>query len=210
MVAGKYMALRSEVMARQRDAVKVILKDLPLHSVSNEQVLESLKVVCQVDSEVHYSNVWFEGKPLMICNGDRFVYIASHKIEKLPATLEVDSMMSQIFKPIALTKCKYCGQTGHQLGDTKCPAKAPDTIMDEVEAFRRLGNPLSNLHICEHGCEIKDKGMSFLLSEHHYQYKKLQCHDLGEESVHLVMETDLFKVMKQAKELLPDDKISDD
>ncbi len=136
------------------------------------------------------------------------MYIASHEIEKLPATLEVDGMMSQIFKPRVLTKCKHCGQTGHQPGNTKCLAKAPDAIMDEVEAFRGLGNPLSNLHICEHSCEIKDKGISFLLSKHYYQYKKLQLHDLGEESVHLVMETDPFKVMNQANELLPDDKIS--
>ncbi len=82
--------------------------------------------------------------------------------------------------------------------------------MDEVEAFRGQGNLLSNLHVCEHGCEINDKGMSFLSSRHHYQYKKLQHHDLGEESIQLVMETDPFRVMKWAKELLPDDKISDD
>ncbi len=82
--------------------------------------------------------------------------------------------------------------------------------MDEVEAFRGQGNLLSNLHVCEHRCEIKDKGMSFPSSEHHYQYKKLQHHDLGEESIQLVIEPDSFKVMKQAKTLLPDDKISDE
>ncbi len=66
IVAGKYVALRSEAMARQCDAVKVTLKDLPLNSVSNEHVLESLKEICLVESEVSYSNVWFEGKPTMI------------------------------------------------------------------------------------------------------------------------------------------------
>ena len=66
VVAGKYVALRSEVIVRCNDAVMVTLKDLLLHSVSNEQVLESLKTVCQVESEVCYSNVWFEGKPMMI------------------------------------------------------------------------------------------------------------------------------------------------
>ncbi len=45
-MAGKHMALRSEVTVRHNDAVKVTLKDLLLHSVSNEQVLESLKAVC--------------------------------------------------------------------------------------------------------------------------------------------------------------------
>ncbi len=66
VMAGKHVALRSEVIVRHNDAVKVTLKDLPLHSVSNEQVLESLKAVCQVESEAHYSNVWFEGKPMTI------------------------------------------------------------------------------------------------------------------------------------------------
>ncbi len=66
-----------------------------------------------MESEVCYSNVWFKGKPMMIQNGNRFVYIASQEIEKLLTTLEVDGVMSQIFKPIVLTKCKCCGQTGH-------------------------------------------------------------------------------------------------
>ena len=38
VVVGRHVPLRSEVMAKQCDAVKVTLKDLPLHSVSNEQV----------------------------------------------------------------------------------------------------------------------------------------------------------------------------
>ena len=39
VVAGRHVTLHSEVTPRQRDVAKVTLKDLPLHSISNEEVL---------------------------------------------------------------------------------------------------------------------------------------------------------------------------
>ncbi len=50
VVAGKLITLHSEVTPQQHGAVKITLKDLPLHSISNEQVLEALKDVCTVES----------------------------------------------------------------------------------------------------------------------------------------------------------------
>ena len=79
--------------------------------------------------------------------------------------------MARVFKPIVMSLCKWCGQTRHQPSDDKCPAKAPETMVDEVEAFCGQGNPLSN-HICDHGCEIHDEGTTFPSSEHHFQFKK--------------------------------------
>ena len=105
--------------------------------------------------------------------------------------------------------CKWCGQTGYQPSDDKCPVKALETMVDKVEAFQGQGNPLSNLHTCDHGCEIHDEGTTFPSSEHHFQFKKLKHHDLGEEAYRLLMESDTFKVMKRAKELLPEDKLLD-
>ena len=63
---------------------KVTLKDLPLHSISNEEVLEALKEICPVQSEVWYSNIWHDGKPTSIRNGNQFVYIALSDMAKLP------------------------------------------------------------------------------------------------------------------------------
>ncbi len=37
--------------------VKITLKDLPLHTVSNLEVLEAVKEVCEPTSEVSYCNV---------------------------------------------------------------------------------------------------------------------------------------------------------
>ncbi len=48
VVTGKLITLHSEVSSHQHDTVKIMLKDLPLHSISNEQVLEALKEVCLV------------------------------------------------------------------------------------------------------------------------------------------------------------------
>ena len=43
VVAGCHVHLHSEQNPHQRDAVKITLKDLPLHSISNDQVLEAVK-----------------------------------------------------------------------------------------------------------------------------------------------------------------------
>ena len=57
VVAGQYVTLRLEVTPKQYDTAKVMLKDLPLHSVSNEEVLEAVKQLCPIQSEVKYSNI---------------------------------------------------------------------------------------------------------------------------------------------------------
>ena len=74
--------------------MKITLKDLLLHSVSNEQVLEALKEVCPVQSEVHYSNVWHDGKPTTIRNGNRFAYVAAQDVGKVSTTLKVSGVMA--------------------------------------------------------------------------------------------------------------------
>ncbi len=56
-VAGKFILLCSEVHAASQQFVKIALKDLPLHSVDNKDVLDSLKEVCKVNSTVKYSNL---------------------------------------------------------------------------------------------------------------------------------------------------------
>ena len=86
--------------------MKITLKDLPLHSISNEQVLEAIKEICPVQSEVQYSNVWHDGKPTTICNGDCFAYVVVSDVEKIPSSLEVSGVVSCVFKPVALSKCK--------------------------------------------------------------------------------------------------------
>ena len=47
-VTGQHVVLCSELRLQQTATVKVTLKDLPLHSITNEQVLEAIKEHCKV------------------------------------------------------------------------------------------------------------------------------------------------------------------
>ncbi len=83
-------------------------------------------------------------------------------------------------------------------------------MADTMEAFRGGSNQLSNLHVCPDSCEIHDQGTTFPSSEHHYQFKKLRHHSLGEEAYLLLTEENSFKAMCKVNDLFPDDKISED
>ena len=139
VVAGKQIMLRLELNPLRQETVKVTLKDLLLHKVSNEETLEALKEVCPVQSEVHYSNVWHNGKPITIWNRDQFVYVALVDVIKLPMVLDVAGERAHVFKPAAMTMHKCCGKTGHHPGDQVCPAKAPDALAESVETFLGKG-----------------------------------------------------------------------
>ncbi len=128
---------------------------------------------------------------------------------KVPQQIEICGVMARIFKPAALTLCKRYRKEGHHLSDTHCPVRATEIMAETVETFRGGKSQLSNLHICPEGCEIQDAGTTFLSSEHHYQFKKLKHHDLGEEAFLLLTEEDLFKAIKKAESLVPSDKLSD-
>ncbi len=60
-VASQYVALTVS-RSNQTESVKLIIKDLPLHEVSNQDVLAALKENFEVLSEVKYSNVFINGK----------------------------------------------------------------------------------------------------------------------------------------------------
>ncbi len=66
-----------------------MVKDLPLHAVSNIEVLDALKEVCVPTSEVNYCNVWFNGQLTNICNGDQFCYVESDSLDKVTDTVQV-------------------------------------------------------------------------------------------------------------------------
>ncbi len=204
----KHIFLRSESQQASHSAVKITLKDLPLHTITNEAVLEALKEYCLVQSEVHYSNLWHDGKPTCICNGNCFAYVVLTDILKLPDTVIVAGSVACVFKPKLMVVCKRCGKQGHCPGDVHCPARVPEDLVNDIKAFCGAGNELSNLYVCPQGCKIADHGTEFLSSEYHYQFKKLKHHDQGEHAYLLPGEEDAFKVMHQAKELVPETNIS--
>ena len=82
-IVGRHVMLRSEITAKQRDAVKITIKDLPLHSVANN-VLDAMNKICSVQSEVRYIKLWHDGKLTTIYNSDRFLYVQTQDIWNLP------------------------------------------------------------------------------------------------------------------------------
>ncbi len=82
------------------------MKDLPLYSMGNEEVLEAMKEVCSVTLAVNYSNLWFNGKMTNIWNGNHFLYVDAKDVPKLPNTLQVGTVQARIFKPIGMLTCK--------------------------------------------------------------------------------------------------------
>ena len=107
-IAGRYIQLQSEVRPEKQRSVRITLKDLPLHSVSNEDVLEAIRDICHVTSLVKYANVWYDGKLTNIRNGNRFVYVLVSDIWSIPDTLLIRDHSLRIFKPAALSSCKQC------------------------------------------------------------------------------------------------------
>ncbi len=150
-VAGRYIQLQSEVRQDRVHLVKVTLRDLPLHSVDNETVLETLGEVCQITSPVRYSNVWYQGRLTNIQNGDRYVYMEAGDASKLPDTLHIGEFVSCVVKPLQLSAYKHCGGVGHHAFDKSCPVREPDDTVDMVEMFR--GHEAS-CPICTSACKV--------------------------------------------------------
>ncbi len=71
--------------------VKMTIKDLPLHSVSNQDVLDAVKAFYLLQSDIKYSNIWFNSKVTSIRNGDCFLYVVQSDLSKLPEVFEVGS-----------------------------------------------------------------------------------------------------------------------
>ncbi len=141
-------------------------KDLPLHSVENEDVLEALKDFCDIQSKVLYAYVWHNGHLINICNRDQFAYVLQQDISAVPDHIEIGSYRGWIFKPKAQTECKRCHQVGHRPLDSDCPARAPPEMLDTMQPFRGGKFPLSNLHRYPHGCKLIDGSQDFLTSKH--------------------------------------------
>ena len=108
---------------------------MPLHSVSNQDVLDAVKAHCPVHSEVKHSNIWCNGKITNIQNGDWFLYILQTDLVKLPDLLDVLTYRARVFKHLAMTKCKRCGGDGHHSSNSKCPVRMTDEMADTVETF---------------------------------------------------------------------------
>ena len=69
-LAGKHISLESHSFSTSSPTVKIVVKDLPLHEVTNEDVLEAVKQVAPVMLMIKYANIWIDGRHTHLRNGD--------------------------------------------------------------------------------------------------------------------------------------------
>ena len=89
IMAGKHVPLRSELVTSRKRTVKIMVHDLPLHTVDNEQVLEAISESFAISSEVLYGTLWQNGQPTSIRNGDHYLYIAEDVAAAMPAEMTI-------------------------------------------------------------------------------------------------------------------------
>ncbi len=111
------------------------IKDLPLHAVNNEDVLEVLKEHCEVQSEVLYSNIWHNGQLTNIRNSDCFAYVLQQDLLSIPDHLVIGEYRGHVFKLKAQITCSRYKQVGHCSSDKDCPVHALPEMMDVVQPF---------------------------------------------------------------------------
>ncbi len=56
-LAGKHISLESLSFSTSSPIVKIVVKDLPLHELTNKDVLEVVKQVAPVMSAIKYANI---------------------------------------------------------------------------------------------------------------------------------------------------------
>ncbi len=178
------------------------MKDLPLHEVSNEDVLTAIKRHVQVLSDVKYSNVFVDGKRTHLHNGDRFVYIASDQLDKVPQTFSCRIFVARVIKPVKFQTCHRCGQVGHKASCADCPGLAPPDVQASIQSFKGGHNELSNLHVCSESCAWQTNGVQFESAEKEFQLNKLVHYGKDKEADRLLTIESSLEVMGEARKVV--------
>ena len=206
---GKHVSLNVSHGEGLHSLVKLIIKDLPLHKVSNKHILAAVKEYGDVLSDVKYSNIWIDGKRTHLRNSDRFVYVSPVAVGKIPKQMFICTFQARVVKPPLYLTCFQCGQVGHKSSSEICPTLASEEIHSSIEAFRGGVNCLSNLYICPNDCTWKYKGETFSSAEQDYQYEKLYAHDKGKAADSLLQLESMMEIKHAAKAALPDNEVSE-
>ncbi len=133
-LAGRHVSLAPS-WHEHTESIKSIIKDLPLHKVSNQNVLAVVKELFSVLSDVKYSNVFVDGRKTHLQNGDIFLYISPDQLDKVPAMLTCQAFVARIVKPVKFQTCHRYGQIGHKASSSDCPGLAPEEVQQTIQPF---------------------------------------------------------------------------
>ncbi len=128
----------------------------------------------------------------------------------MPDQIDFSEYQARIFKPVALTKYRWCQGMGHRYQDPTCPGRGLTELAKNVQIIRGGRNPLSNLYGCPKGCTLDVDGENYVLSEHLYQVCRLCFHDKYEAAVQVMDIPTGFKAMQIVHEQLPSSESSED
>ncbi len=201
-LVGRHVSL-SVSRRDQSNTVKIIIKDLPLHEISNGIMLSELKQHAKVSSDVKYCNVYVNGKRMHLQNRDRFAYVTQEEMSKIPDTLFVQGFKARIFKPPKFQTCHQCGEIGYLAKNDQCPALALEDIRASIQPFRGGQCELSNFHICPEGCTWERDGQVINSAEKDYQYGMLIHHGKQQEANEVLQMSFGFKIKKTAQVAIP-------
>ncbi len=112
-LAGKHISLEARTTLISITNVKITIKDLPLHEVTNEDVLTAVKQVASVSSLVKYANIWVDRCCTHLCNGDRFFYVPEDEVSKFGRSIMIQDMKARVFKPVIFSQYSRYNQQGH-------------------------------------------------------------------------------------------------
>ncbi len=113
-----------------------MVKDLPLHEVTNEDVLEAVKQVAPIMSKIKYANIWIDGRHTHLRNGNWFFYVAEEEVTKFSKSLLICDIKARVIMPVVYSQCSRCDQQGHRAFSPDCPALAPPEVQESTKAFR--------------------------------------------------------------------------
>ncbi len=109
-LAGKHISLEARTTSMSIANVKITIKDLPLHEVTNEDVLTAVKQVASISSPVKYANIWVNGHHTHLHNGDRFFYVPEDEVSKFGWSMMICDMKARVFKLVIFSRYSRCNQ----------------------------------------------------------------------------------------------------
>ena len=190
----------------RHDYERVVIKDYPMWE-SNELVLKSIKSFAGLklmSNDVMYSKARQNGTTAVspYFNGNRFIF-AERPVPQLPDRVKIGQHLCRIWYASKKVQCIRCGGAHYTNDDSKCAAFSEPR--DDIEVF--ADGLLLNFTRCE--VKMNDGKLSFITSEHAYQFRACEEHmraDLAEKIYKVTSPFQAKSIATEVKDDNPDSK----
>ncbi len=156
--------------------------------------LKSLEGV-DIQSLVHYSNIFVNSQRTHLRNGDWFVYVMEQSVSKLVKSLIIEDFPTRVIKKVIYSRYSHCQNIGHKASSDDCPARTPPEVSDSIQVFRGRVDPISNLYVYPEGCTWVTADTVHDSVKKEFQHNKVQLHGLEHEADALLTLTTPMEIM---------------